>query len=77
MEVEEDEIGEEETGWKLIVRCFRFPPFANGLVALLGAGACLCVTLLLLMRDIELYCAYETWCHSYSLDHSICMYSAH
>jgi hypothetical protein len=55
MEVEEDEIGEEETGWKLINGdVFRFPPFANGLTALLGAGAhLLCVTLLLLICAIS------------------------
>jgi len=55
MEVEEDEIGEEETGWKLINGdVFRFPPFANGLAALLGAGAhLLCVTLLLLICAIS------------------------
>ncbi len=50
MEVEEDEIGEEETGWKLINGdVFRFPPFTNGLSACVGAGAHLmCVTFLLL-----------------------------
>jgi len=50
MEVEEDEIGEEETGWKLINGdVFRFPPFANILSACVGAGAHLfCVTFLLL-----------------------------
>jgi hypothetical protein len=50
MEVEEDEIGEEETGWKLINGdVFRFPPFTNGLSAYVGAGAhLLCVTFLLL-----------------------------
>jgi len=55
MEVEEDEIGEEETGWKLINGdVFRFPPFANALAALLGAGAhLLCVTLLLLICAIS------------------------
>mmetsp|Transcript_30691 Transcript_30691/g.94947 ORF Transcript_30691/g.94947 Transcript_30691/m.94947 type:complete len:504 (+) Transcript_30691:140-1651(+) len=55
MEVEEDEIGEEETGWKLINGdVFRFPPFASGLSALIGAGAQLfCVTLLLLMCAIS------------------------
>lgn len=55
MEVEEDEIGEEETGWKLINGdVFRFPPFANGLSALVGAGAHLfCVTMLLLVSAIS------------------------
>lgn len=55
MEVEEDEIGEEETGWKLINGdVFRFPPFVSGLSALTGAGGHLfCVTLLLLMCAIS------------------------
>lgn len=50
MEVEEDEIGEEETGWKLINGdVFRFPPLVNLLAALVGAGSHLfCVTFLLL-----------------------------
>ncbi|KAJ1463256.1 hypothetical protein M885DRAFT_504871 [Pelagophyceae sp. CCMP2097] len=40
MEVEEDEIGEEETGWKLINGdVFRFPDHVNLLAALVGAGA--------------------------------------
>ena len=50
MEVEEDEIGEEETGWKLINGdVFRFPPHLNALAAVVGAGAQLFfVTFLLL-----------------------------
>ena len=54
MEVEEDEIGEEETGWKLINGdVFRFPPASNILSALVGAGAHLfCVTFLLLICAI-------------------------
>ena len=50
MEVEEDELGEEETGWKLINGdVFRFPPMANFLTACVGAGSHLfCVTFLLL-----------------------------
>ncbi|KAJ8599045.1 hypothetical protein CTAYLR_009812 [Chrysophaeum taylorii] len=51
MEVEEDEMGEDETGWKLINGdVFRFPPASNALCALVGAGAHLfCVTFLLLL----------------------------
>lgn len=50
MEVEEDEMGEDETGWKLINGdVFRFPPLYNALCAMVGAGAHLfCVTFLLL-----------------------------
>jgi len=50
MEVEDDEIGEEETGWKLINSdVFRFPPFVTALSGCIGAGAhLLCVTFLLL-----------------------------
>lgn len=50
MEMEEEEIGEEETGWKLINGdVFRFPPFTNCLSSCVGAGAhLLCVTFLLL-----------------------------
>jgi len=50
MEVEEDELGEEETGWKLINGdVFRFPPFSNILCALLGAGAHLFILTFLLL----------------------------
>jgi len=50
MEVEDDEIGEEETGWKLINSdVFRFPPSVTTLSGCIGAGAhLLCVTFLLL-----------------------------
>jgi len=54
MEVEEDELGEEETGWKLINGdVFRFPPASNALAAFVGAGAHLfCVTFFLLLCAI-------------------------
>lgn len=54
MEVEEDEMGEDETGWKLINGdVFRFPPNTNALCALVGAGAHLfCMTFLILFCAI-------------------------
>ena len=39
MDVEEDEMGEEESGWKLIHGdVFRFPNQTNLFAALVGAG---------------------------------------
>lgn len=50
MDVEEDEMGEEETGWKLIHGdVFRFPNYTNVFAALVGAGGQLCCTTFLLL----------------------------
>mmetsp|Transcript_27999 Transcript_27999/g.85882 ORF Transcript_27999/g.85882 Transcript_27999/m.85882 type:complete len:588 (+) Transcript_27999:41-1804(+) len=50
MEVEEDELGEEETGWKLINGdVFRFPPLSNALAAMVGSGTHLFVVTFLLL----------------------------
>merc|ERR1719181_1160635 len=50
MDVEEDEMGEEETGWKLVHGdVFRFPHYTNLFAALVGAGGQLCCTTFLLL----------------------------
>mmetsp|Transcript_43249 Transcript_43249/g.117081 ORF Transcript_43249/g.117081 Transcript_43249/m.117081 type:complete len:550 (+) Transcript_43249:564-2213(+) len=50
MDVEEDEMGEEESGWKLIHGdVFRFPNQTNLFAALVGAGGQLCCTTFLLL----------------------------
>ncbi|CAM9157431.1 unnamed protein product [Discosporangium mesarthrocarpum] len=50
MDGDEEEVGEEETGWKLIHGdVFRFPRYINLFTALTGAGAQLCVTTLMLL----------------------------
>lgn len=50
MDVEEDEMGEEESGWKLIHGdVFRFPSNTNLFAALVGAGGQLCCTTFLLL----------------------------
>ena len=50
MDVEEDEMGEEESGWKLIHGdVFRFPGHTNLFAALVGAGGQLCCTTFLLL----------------------------
>mmetsp|Transcript_41743 Transcript_41743/g.94262 ORF Transcript_41743/g.94262 Transcript_41743/m.94262 type:complete len:597 (-) Transcript_41743:525-2315(-) len=50
MDVEEEEMGEEETGWKLIHGdVFRFPSHVSLFSALVGAGGQLCCTTFLLL----------------------------
>ena len=50
MDVDEDEMGEEESGWKLIHGdVFRFPSNTNLFAALVGAGGQLCCTTFLLL----------------------------
>ncbi|CAM9230737.1 unnamed protein product [Phaeothamnion confervicola] len=50
MEVDEDDLGEEETGWKLIHGdVFRFPRAVNFFAALVGSGAQMCTATMLLL----------------------------
>lgn len=50
MEIDEDELAEEETGWKMIHGdVFRAPQFLNLFTALIGAGAQLFFTIMLLL----------------------------
>jgi len=50
MEIDEDELAEEETGWKMIHGdVFRNPPFLNVFVALYGSGAQIFSTIFLLL----------------------------
>ncbi len=53
MEIDEDELTEEETGWKMIHGdVFRGPPLANLLAASVGAGAQLFCTIFLLLFSV-------------------------
>ena len=50
MEVDEDELTEEETGWKMIHGdVFRPPPHTNLFAAMIGSGAQIFCTLLILL----------------------------
>jgi len=53
MEIDEDELAEEETGWKMIHGdVFRVPPYLNLFAALIGAGAQLFFTVILLLLSV-------------------------
>jgi len=53
MEIDEDELAEEETGWKMIHGdVFRAPPLLNIFCALIGAGAQLFFTVLILLLSV-------------------------
>lgn len=48
----QDELTEEETGWKMIHGdVFRCPPYANLFSALMGSGAQIFFTILLLLTS--------------------------
>ncbi len=52
LEIDEDELTEEETGGKMIHGdVFRCPPYANLFSALMGAGAQIFFTILLLLTS--------------------------
>lgn len=53
MEIDEDELAEEETGWKMIHGdVFRAPPLLNIFCALIGAGAQLFFTVFFLLLSV-------------------------
>lgn len=53
MEVDEDELTEEETGWKMIHGdVFRAPPYINLFCAFIGAGAQIFATVLILLSAV-------------------------
>lgn len=53
MEIDEDELTEEETGWKMIHGdVFRSPPFTNLLAAAVGSGAQIFFTVLILLTAV-------------------------
>lgn len=55
MEIDEDELSEEETGWKMIHGdVFRGPPLMNIFAAMIGAGAQLFFTIFLLLAAVVL-----------------------
>ena len=55
LEIDEDELTEEETGGKMIHGdVFRCPPYANLFSALMGSGAQIFFTILLLLTSVVL-----------------------
>lgn len=53
MEIDEDELAEEETGWKMIHGdVFRIPPYLNLFAAFIGAGAQLFFTVIFLLISV-------------------------
>lgn len=55
LEIDEDELTKEETGWKMIHGdVFRCPPYANLFSALMGSGAQIFFTILLLLTSVVL-----------------------
>lgn len=55
MELDEDDMGEEETGWKMIHGdVFRQPPYLNLFVALIGSGAQVFFTTFVLLSCVVL-----------------------